>query len=118
MENARLFATAATAAETNELVKWIESGGGRCESLHIATDNQNGQTLVASRDIRKGKQLILLPQSRQLKAFSSEPGLQRLIDRVPADLWAARLALPVSTTQRNAAQQMPQQAFARLLHVL
>ncbi len=98
----RLFATAATAAETQDLVKWIESGGGRCESLYIATDAQNGQTLVASRDIRKGKQLILLPQSRQLKAFSSEPGLQKVIDLVPADLWAARLALPVSTTQSRA----------------
>lgn len=97
MAGSRLFATPATAAETDDLVKWIEAGGGRCESLHIATDNQNGQTLVASRDIRKGKQLVLLPQSRQLKAFSTDPRLQRLIDLVPADLWAARLALPVST---------------------
>ena len=93
----RLYATVATTAETQDLIKWIESGGGRCENLQIATDDQNGQTLVATRDIRKGKQLILLPQSRQLKAFSSEPALQQLIDLVPADLWAARLALPVST---------------------
>ena len=38
---------------------------------------------------------VLLPPSRQLKAYSAEPGLQRLIDLVPPDLWAARLALPV-----------------------
>ena len=97
MAGSRLYATAATVAQTQDLVTWIEAGGGRCESLNIGTDDQNGQTLVSSRDIRKGKQLVLLPPSRQLKAFSAEPGLQRLIDLVPADLWAARLAIPVST---------------------
>lgn len=96
MPSSRLFATSATAAQTQDLIGWIEAGGGRCESLQIATDDQNGQTLIASRDIRKGKQLVLLPTSRQLKAFSAEPGLQRLVDLVPSELWAARLAIPVS----------------------
>ena len=95
MANTRLFSTSATEGETADLARWIEAGGGRCESLRIATDTVNGQTLVAERPIRKGKQLVLLPPSRQLKAFSAEPGLQRLIDLVPPDLWAARLALPV-----------------------
>ena len=101
MPGTRLYATAATIAETQGLVSWIENDGGRCESLHIATDEKNGQTLIASREIRKGKQLVLLPQTCQLKAFSSDPVQQNLIDSVPPELWAARLALPVSIP-RNA----------------
>ena len=45
--------------------------------------------------IRKGQLLITLPRRCQLTAESSDPALQGLIDQVPQDLWAARLALPV-----------------------
>jgi len=109
MSSTRLFSTAATESVTGDLIKWIEEGGGRCESLRIATDNTNGQTLVASRPIRKGKQLVLLPSSRQLKAYSAEPALQNLIDLVPPDLWPARLALPVSHSfiVRQGEQMLP-----------
>lgn len=96
MPSSRLYATAATAAETQGLIDWIERGGGRCESIQIGTDDKNGQTLIASREIRKGKQLVLLPASCQLKAFTSDPLLQNLVDSVPPELWAGRLALPVS----------------------
>jgi len=57
----RLFSTPATEGETADLVKWIEAGGGRCESMRIATDSVNGQTLVADRRIREGKQVTPPP---------------------------------------------------------
>lgn len=46
--------------------------------------------------VKKGKLLVSLPKARQLAAESSDQALQALMDRVPSDLWAAKLALPVS----------------------
>lgn len=52
---------------------------------------------VCVQTISKGQQLVALPRSRQLSANVADASLQSLIDKVPVDLWAAKLALPVGS---------------------
>ena len=93
----RCYATTETAAQTDELASWIQANGGQVQDVVVARDELQGQTLKSGRHIKKGQTLIALPRDCQLHAYSSDPALQQLIDRIPAALWPARLALPVSS---------------------
>lgn len=57
--------------------------------------------------VKRGKLLVALPKARQLGAEASDQALQALIDRVPSDLWAAKLALPVSSNATYHAVPLP-----------
>lgn len=99
----RTHATAATAEQSSELAAWIESQGGRCQHVQIVRDDTQGQTIIASKHVKKGQTLVSLPKSCQIHADSEDVALQELINRVPAQLWPARLALPVcrSTLEKH-----------------
>lgn len=70
-----------------------------CKSSLLARLSASQLLEAVVQDVEKGKLLISLPKSRQLAAESSDVTLQSLIDKVPPDLWAAKLALPVRAGQ-------------------
>ncbi|XP_022776463.1 ribulose-1,5 bisphosphate carboxylase/oxygenase large subunit N-methyltransferase, chloroplastic isoform X2 [Durio zibethinus] len=82
-----------------DLLKWVKREGGFVhEAVKITQDTTHGLGLVASREIPKGSDLIVLPDHVPLK-FQSDKGdgagsvLLHLSNQVPEELWAMKLGL-------------------------
>ncbi|XP_021293279.1 histone-lysine N-methyltransferase setd3 isoform X1 [Herrania umbratica] len=82
-----------------DLVKWVKKEGGFVhEAVKIAQDTTFGLGLVASGEIPKGSDLIVLPDHVPLKFHSDRQDvagsvLLHLSHQVPEELWAMKLGL-------------------------
>jgi len=83
-------------AATQPLLRWLTSSGADVSGVSIHVDG-NGWGLAAARDTAEGDVLVTLPHSCTLSYDTATltPSLRRLLDQVPAELWAARLGLVV-----------------------
>ena len=100
LANCRPLTCAATATASSyqerlvphppDLIKWVRREGGFVhQAIKISQDGTNGHGLIASHDIPKGSQLIVLPDNIPLK-FGDEDGvdeahsvLVKLAQKVP-----------------------------------
>lgn len=100
LTNCRPLTCAATATASSyqerlvphppDLIKWVRREGGFVhQAIKISQDGTNGLGLIASHDIPKGSQLIVLPDNIPLK-FGDEDGvdeahsvLVKLAQKVP-----------------------------------
>ncbi|CAN6549664.1 unnamed protein product [Malus baccata var. baccata] len=85
-----------------DLIKWVRREGGFVhEAVKIAQDSSFGLGLVASEEIPKGSELIVLPEHVPLRFGSIESdggdGVDSVLDDlarlVPEELWAMKLGL-------------------------
>ncbi|ONI31823.1 hypothetical protein PRUPE_1G332800 [Prunus persica] len=86
-----------------DLIKWVRREGGFVhEAVKIAQDSSFGLGLVASEEIPKGSELIVLPEHVPLRfgSLESEGGdggldsvIVNLARHVPEELWAMKLGL-------------------------
>ncbi|KAB2624164.1 histone-lysine N-methyltransferase setd3 [Pyrus ussuriensis x Pyrus communis] len=85
-----------------DLIKWVRREGGFVhEAVKIAQDSSFGLGLVASEEIPKGSELIVLPEHVPLRFDSIESdggdGVDSVLDDlarlVPEELWAMKLGL-------------------------
>jgi len=87
------------AAATQPLFRWLTSSGADVSGVSINVDvvGNSGWGLAAVRDTAEGDLLVALPHSCTLSYDTATlaPSLRRLLDQVPAELWAARLGLVV-----------------------
>lgn len=77
------------------LSSWVVLRGGSVHSaLHVRTSPTAGLGLGVSSAVSPGTILVRLPLAAQLGAGgAADSDLQTLLDRVPAELWGARLGL-------------------------
>lgn len=110
LTNCRPLTCAATATASSyqerlvphppDLIKWVRREGGFVhQAIKISQDGTNGLGLIASHDIPKGSQLIVLPDNIPLK-FGAGDGvdeahsvLVKLAQNIPDELWAMKLGL-------------------------
>ncbi|KAM5566882.1 hypothetical protein ABKV19_015146 [Rosa sericea] len=85
-----------------DLIKWVRREGGFVhEAVKIAQDTSFGLGLVASEEIPKGSELVVLPEHVPLRSgpLESDGGdgadavLANLARQVPDELWAMKLGL-------------------------
>ena len=83
-----------------DLISWVEKQGGKVNGIAVANlagrDGGSGWGLKAAAAAGPGTKLLDLPSACHLTytAADSEK-LLKLIDRVPSELWGAKLALQV-----------------------
>ena len=89
--------TSSSAAEQSELVDWVRQAGGSVGGVAVRPEPGGlGYGLLAADDCAAGTELVRLPQACQLSyGAATDPRLLALIDRVPSELWGAKLALQV-----------------------
>lgn len=81
------------------LLRWLASCGADVSGVSISNlngqDGASGWGLVAAKDVAAGDVLVALPQACTLSydPDTLSPPLRRLVDRVPSELWGARLGL-------------------------
>ncbi|KAF7827574.1 histone-lysine N-methyltransferase setd3 [Senna tora] len=88
--------------QSPDLIKWVRKEGGFVhQAVNIAQDESKGLGLVASEEIPRGSDLIVLPHHVPLRFGSLESGHEDALDsllvdlarQVPEELWAMKLGL-------------------------
>lgn len=95
----RATAALSTSAAATGLADWVRGSGGSVEGVAVES-GAYGLALRAQGAVSAGAQLVVLPQACHLTyqasgAGAADPRLLALIEQVPPELWAARLALPL-----------------------
>jgi hypothetical protein len=83
------------AAPVAALAAWVEACGGAAANVTISRDAHGGYGLRATSALHPGDQMVFLPKRCVLcyGGETADPALLALIDRVPSELWGAKLAL-------------------------
>ncbi|GIL70677.1 hypothetical protein Vretimale_3773 [Volvox reticuliferus] len=77
-----------------ELTAWIQRNAGRVDGATLVNLGASGWGLKAAQDVQPGHRLIMLPAACHLTyGVNDDPRLLSLVDKVPSDLWGAKLAL-------------------------
>lgn len=98
-------AATSVASTTAHLVNWIISANGQVNSVGVGALGHEGLGLVATQRHKKGASLVKLPAACQLQIREdTHPALLDLIDKIPPEIWGARLAVNL-LAERLAGQQ-------------
>eukprot|EP00873_Tetraselmis_striata_P016283 jgi/Tetstr1/436547/TSEL_002702.t1 len=82
------------AAQGQALVDWIEASGGSVSGVALRSAGETGWCLSAAAGAEPGTALIRLPEECHLTYDdSSDPATLELLQRIPPELWGARLAV-------------------------
>ena len=89
-----------------DLISWVERHGGKVDGIAVANlagrDGGSGWGLKAAAAAGPGTKLLDLPSACHLTYTAADSKkLLKLIDRVPSELWGAKLALQVGRCCRN-----------------
>jgi len=97
------------------LVDWVKGSGGKVHAAVCMQAGRQGFGLAAGVPVRAGEVLVQLPVELQLMQHSDDARqLTDLIDRVPAELWQAKMALCLLRQRSKGAQS----AFAPYIDLL
>ncbi|EFJ43131.1 hypothetical protein VOLCADRAFT_106928 [Volvox carteri f. nagariensis] len=94
-----------------ELMRWLQLNGGRVDGVTLANlagrDGASGWGLQASQDLEPGRRLIVLPAACHLTyGAKDDPRLLALIEKVPNELWGAKLALQLLSQRLRGADSL------------
>mmetsp|Transcript_40794 Transcript_40794/g.73307 ORF Transcript_40794/g.73307 Transcript_40794/m.73307 type:complete len:565 (-) Transcript_40794:260-1954(-) len=91
------------AAQAQALVEWIEGAGGAVSGVNVSNAGAAGWCLSAATSISRGATIVKLPESCHLTYdASSDPRVLSLMERIPEELWGARLAVQVLSHRAQA----------------
>ncbi|GLI58700.1 hypothetical protein VaNZ11_000451, partial [Volvox africanus] len=77
-----------------ELTAWLQCNYGRFDGASLVNLGPSGWGLKSTQDIEPGQRLIKLPAACHLTyGANDDPRLLSLVDKVPTELWGAKLAL-------------------------